>query len=196
MFRFVCVMVGYLFGCINFAYIIGKTREKIDIRDYGSGNLGATNAIRVMGIKLGGLTLVGDFAKAVLAMVVMTQIYPNEVAAIYTGFGVILGHNWPVFLGFKGGKGIASTLGILMYIHPVICGCMILLMILIMKISKYMSLASIIMNIVASITVLLVIPNKEVGCVFAIIAVLGVYRHRPNIVRLMNGTENKLGEKK
>ena len=156
----VCMIVGYLFGCIQTGYIVGRV-NKIDIRDYGSGNSGRTNTLRTLG---------------------------------KTAFAVVLGHNFPFYLGFKGGKGIATTGGVIFAFHwqlGLICAAVFLIITII---SKYVSLGSICMVLI--IPFILYFNNPQdwklvvVGCIFTAMA---IWRHRANIVRLMN--ENKLGQK-
>ena len=106
------ILVGYLAGCFQTAYIVGKINRHIDIRQYGSGNAGTTNALRVMGLKLGLLTFAGDFLKSFLTVTIVLLLTKDSLSAIAAGFGVILGHDFPAFLNFRGGKGIASTIGL------------------------------------------------------------------------------------
>ena len=115
--RLVCLLIGYIFGLFQTGYFYGKT-QGVDIRKMGSGNAGSTNALRTMGIKAGMITLLGDCFKCVIAVLVVRGIYGQSHAdilpllSLYTGFGAVLGHNFPFYLKFKGGKGIAVTAGI------------------------------------------------------------------------------------
>ena len=142
--RILCIIIGYALGCIQTAYIIGKLYKKIDIRDYGSGNAGATNAMRVLGMRIGVLTLAVDALKAILAVVVTALIfgYDNKYLLLYAGIGVVLGHNYPFYMKFKGGKGVAATLGIVAAVDfrlLLLAGIPALLLLLTLK---YMSVAS------------------------------------------------------
>lgn len=195
--RFISIIIGYLFGCINFAYIIGRFHDHIDIRNYGSGNSGTTNAIRVMGWKLGALTFLGDFLKAIVAYVTVSLVFDSQIAAIYAGFGVILGHNWPVFLKFKGGKGIASTVG-LIFAVDVRAGLVVaVVMALIIYITRYVSVGSLIMAVsMPFIFYFTKAKNIEFLVIGLILMGIAILRHTGNIKRLIKGNENKLGSKK
>ena len=117
--RFICLLIGYAFGLIQTGYIYGKMKG-VDIRKEGSGNAGSTNALRTMGIKAGLVTLLGDCFKCVFAVVTVYLIYGKTYAdifpllAMYAGMGAVLGHNYPFYLNFKGGKGIAATAGLIL----------------------------------------------------------------------------------
>ena len=137
MFRLICILFGYGFGCIQTAYIAGKLFYKIDIREHGSGAAGATNTVRVMGMKTGLAVFVCDMAKAVLAFFVCSLMYRDGgsvIPGMYAGLGVVMGHNFPFYLKFKGGKGVASSLGILvsvdwrLFLMDSACGLLALLL--------------------------------------------------------------------
>ena len=197
MLRVVGLILGYFIGCINFAYLIGHFKEKIDIREYGSKNSGTTNAIRVMGWKLGGMTFIGDLLKAVFAYYLLYQLSDqNATIAIYAGLGVILGHNWPVFLRFKGGKGIASTLGLIYAVDLRAGIVMTLLMALIIYLTKFVSVGSLLMAILMPVLFYVFQEmNIEILFISLILMLLAIYQHRANIRRLINGNENKIGQK-
>jgi glycerol-3-phosphate acyltransferase PlsY len=197
MFRVVSFVIGYFVGCINFAYIIGRFKEHIDIRDYGSGNSGTTNAIRVMGWKLGMVTFIGDLLKSFLAYLVVSLVTDNQFMGLYAGFGAVFGHNWPIFLKFKGGKGIAATLG-LIYAVDWRAGLIINIVVgLIIYLTKYVSLGSIILVIMMPISFFIFKDgNIEYVGIGIILMTIAVYRHKANIKRLMVGNENKLGSSK
>lgn len=196
MYRIVSLLIGYLFGCFQTAFIIGKSKEHIDIREYGSGNSGTTNAIRVMGWKLGLLTFLGDFLKAITAVLVVSYLYDSSLAGLYAGIGVVMGHNWPIFLKFKGGKGIASTIGMLYGVDWRIGIFVMLIMIIVIGISKYVSLGSILMAVSIPILMYVFVGKVEYVIAGSVLTVFALYRHRSNIKRLMAGNENKLGHKK
>lgn len=195
--RAISLLIGYLFGCFQTAYIVGKVVKKIDIREYGSGNSGTTNAIRVLGWKLGAVTFFTDIIKAVLAIVVIYLIFEAQLFAIYAGLGVIIGHVWPVFLKFKGGKGIASSIGVMLAVEPILGVIMVLIMTLAVLTSKYVSLGSISMVIAIPIYLLIFkIDQPELIIVASMITVITLFKHRANIKRLLTGTESKIGHKK
>ncbi|NLK97039.1 glycerol-3-phosphate 1-O-acyltransferase PlsY [Defluviitalea saccharophila] len=197
MFRIICIVIGYLIGCFQTAYILGKTVKKIDIRQFGSGNAGTTNVIRVMGWKSGIITFIGDLLKGILAVVICKLIFPDQVAAgLYAGAAAVAGHNWPVFLKFKGGKGIATTIGILLafdYRIGIICA---VIMAVVIFITRFVSLGSILMAI--SIPILFSIfwkTNYELMILGVFLMGSALLRHRTNIERLLSGKESKLGQR-
>lgn len=201
MYRIVGLIIGYLFGCVQIAYIMGKINKNIDIREYGSGNSGTTNAIRVMGWKIGALTFLGDILKAVIAVVIVQLIFDNPLAGFYTGVGVILGHDWPIYLKFRGGKGIASTIGLMLILDYRIGIIMAVIILITLIITRYVSLGAIL--IVISIPVQLVIfgyMKKTNGIEYILMGIIlmlfALIRHKDNIKRLLAGTESKLGHKK
>lgn len=216
--RIICLLGGYLFGLLQTSYIYGKMNG-IDIRDYGSGNAGTTNALRVLGKKAGLVVFLGDFCKAIAAVVltriIISNFYPNEVYLFiaYSGLGAVLGHNFPFYLGFRGGKGIAATAGVVLgFLDPVIIFVCLLAFVTVVAITRYVSLGSIIMvTCFATLYTLFALNGKypfdlensvshnamlESAIVVIGMACMAIYRHRANIKRLINHEENKLGAKK
>ncbi len=202
--RLICVAIGYLFGLIQTGYIYGKIRH-VDIRKHGSGNAGATNALRTLGWKAGVITFLGDCLKCVLAVWIVRGIFaqnPNvELLAMYSGLGAVLGHNYPFYLNFKGGKGIASTAGLILAVHPLLFLTIAVVFVVILLTTKYVSLGSIVIML---LFVAEIIWFGQIGefhlsgmalyefyGIAALLAVLAIYRHRANIRRLLTGTENK-----
>lgn len=191
------LLIGYLVGCFQSAYIISRFKGHIDIRKYGSGNAGTTNVIRVMGWKAGILTFFMDLLKAAFGVYLGNLIFGDMLYGYYTGVGVVIGHNYPVFLGFKGGKGIAATLGLLLAVDWRIGLIAVGLMAVIIFISRYVSLGSVIMAI--SIPILMAVfytDQWQYIVLGAILMASALYTHRANIKRLLRGEENKLGHKK
>lgn len=196
MFRLVCVIIGYFIGCIQSAYFVGILMKK-DIRNYGSGNLGSTNALRVLGKKAGAVTFICDILKSVAAYIICRLIFKEspEIAGFYACFGVILGHDFPFYLKFKGGKGIASMIGMMFCIGGIpmlisfACGILGVL-------TKYVSVGSILFVISIPIIFLAMNFNSEFVALSAVMSLVAVQRHKSNIIRLFNGEENKLGQKK
>ena len=204
--RIVCLAVGYLCGLIQTGYIYGKMNH-IDIRKYGSGNSGTTNALRVLGKKAGLIVFIGDFLKTVIPCMVVRIIFRDRpdimyLLLLYTALGTILGHNFPFYLGFKGGKGIAATAGLIFSTDWRITVICLVVFILIVAVTRYVSLGSLVV-----VTIFLagmiwfgshgqyllgagVLP--EFYAVAAVITTLAYWRHRANIVRLLHGNENKL----
>ncbi len=199
--RILCIIIGYALGCIQTAYIIGKLYKKIDIRNYGSGNAGATNAMRVLGMRIGVLTLAVDALKAILAVVVTALIfgYDNKYLLLYAGIGVVLGHNYPFYMKFKGGKGVAATLGVVAAVDfrlLLLAGIPALILLLTLK---YMSVASLtfvlLLPIVTAIFYLKEPHGVEMVLLTLFFTVSAFWRHRSNLVRLVRGTEVKMGQK-
>lgn len=212
--RLICIAIGYVFGLIQTGYIYGKIRN-VDIRKHGSGNAGTTNALRTFGWKAGVITFVGDCLKCVAAVAVSRCIYAGsshvELLAIYTGLGAVLGHNFPFYLNFKGGKGIASTAGLILSVNPVMFLIVAVVFIGIVLLTQYVSLGSIIIMLLFVAEVIIygqaggfALSGRELQEFYAvavILALLAIWRHRENIKRLLNGTENKtdvtkIGKKK
>jgi acyl phosphate:glycerol-3-phosphate acyltransferase len=195
-----CLIFGYIFGCFSTGYFIGKMK-KVDIRNYGSGNIGTTNALRTLGAKAGAITLLGDAFKAVIPMLLVRFIFFNQtdfaqLLSLYTGLGVVLGHNYPVWLKFKGGKGIAATGGVMMAFDILIVPFALPLFILIVAITRYVSLGSLYVALFFPVWILLRYPGDIHMLILSLIfMVLAFIKHSSNIKRLINGTENKIGQK-
>lgn len=199
MISILCVIIGYCFGNIQTAYFVGKLFH-VDIRTKGSGNLGTTNALRVLGKKAGLMTLLGDMAKAIVAFLLCKAIFGDPLYGTFAGLGVVIGHDFPVALGFKGGKGIASMIGMFICVSlnygPVmipICLCWSLPWL----ITGYVSLGSLMFCLSIPVVLKFIIhaPNTVVLIGLAL-SLLAAYQHRLNIKRLLNGTENRLFGKK
>ena len=209
MLRILLLIIGYFIGNIETGYIFGKL-NKMDIRNYGSGNAGATNTLRVLGPKAGLIVFLGDFCKSLIPCLVVRYIFRDNVSLsyvymLYIGLGVVLGHNFPFYLGFKGGKGVASTAGIIMALDYRIAFVCLAIFILIVAITRYVSLASIVVMIIfIGMSHMLVKTSygftdgtspMEFRLLVVVIGFLSIFMHRANIKRLLNGTENKIGKK-
>lgn len=196
----ICLVLGYAFGCFATGYIIGKYK-KIDIRKYGSHSAGTTNALRTLGPKAGALTLFGDLIKAIIAILVVRYfIFPNDpniqLLVLYTGLGVVLGHNYPIWLGFKGGKGIAATGGVMVGFDPLIIPAGLLIFVGSIAITKYVSVGSLLVSVLFPIWIAIRYPGDIHMLIVGIIFMgLAFIKHHANIKRLLSGTENKLGQK-
>lgn len=191
----ITLLIGYLIGSINSSIIIGRVLTGKDLRDFGSGNAGATNALRVLGKKAGILTFIFDALKAVIAILICQNIFKEnrEVAVYLSGIGTVFGHNYPLWFKFKGGKGIVVSV-VTMFFADWKIGLLIFVVSLsIMIISKYVSLGSVIGSVLFIILALLFKRDNTPYIVYAlIISSLALLRHRANIFRLIRGTENKL----
>ena len=209
MLRILLLIIGYFIGNIETGYIFGKL-NKMDIRNYGSGNAGATNTLRVLGPKAGLIVFFGDFCKSLIPCLVVRYIFRDNVSLsyvymLYIGLGVVLGHNFPFYLGFKGGKGVASTAGIIMALDIRIAAVCLAIFIVIVAVTRYVSLASIVVMIIfIGMSHLLVKTNygfangsssMEFRLLVVVIGFLSIFMHRANIKRLLSGTENKIGKK-
>lgn len=193
----ISLVMGYLLGNFQTSYIIARSVKHIDIREHGSGNAGSTNALRVMGKKFGILTFVGDLFKAIIAVLLAWTLFDSQLAGLVAGMGVVIGHNWPVLIGFKGGKGIASTLGLMLAFDFRIGLLAWAISIVVIYTTKYVSVGSLVIVTLFPMLILIFYPGHIMALMIALILmVFGYYRHRSNIQRLLNGTENKLGQKK
>lgn len=196
----IIIVVAYLLGNISTSYIVSKKTMGVDIRTQGSGNAGSTNVLRTMGKKAGAITFGGDVAKGVIAVLFARVLshYTNidEMTGAYLAIVfVVIGHNWPVFLGFKGGKGVATSLGAMLGIHPILALICLGFFIIIVALTKYVSLGSVLA--IALAPVLMVLNHNTKGVWVALFLAASVtYTHRANIKRLLNGTERKIGAKK
>jgi len=195
-----CLIFGYLFGCFSTGFFVGKL-NKVDIRKYGSGNVGTTNALRTMGAKAGAITLIGDILKAVIAiLLVRFVLFPDyefiELLAIYTGLGVVIGHNYPVWLKFKGGKGMAATGGVMATLDPLIITIGLPLFVLAVAITRYVSVGSLVVAVLFPIWIFIRHPGDLHMLIVAFVFMaLAFFKHRSNIKRILNGTENKIGQR-
>ncbi len=189
------VIVSYLLGCFSSAYFLGKMAKNIDIREYGSGNAGATNALRVMGKKIGALTFILDILKGIIAVIIGNKLLGLD-GKLLAGIFVVLGHNFPVFLNFKGGKGVATSLGVLMMVNWKIGLVCLVVGVTVIIITKYVSLGSICASIAAPIAMRLLLGDIDRNFYLTIwfLGILSVVRHRSNIQRLLRGEENRLGK--
>ena len=204
--RLVCLVIGYIFGLFQTAFFYGKAHG-IDIREHGSGNSGTTNALRVLGTKAGLIVFAGDCLKCILAVCLCRLIYGESHAdmlyllCIYTAAGAILGHNFPFYMGFKGGKGIAATAGLILAFHPYFIPTGIVMFFGAFLLTHYVSLGSLLVYLGFMIEILICGQMglfgmsqtllNEMYIVAFLLAVMAYWKHRENIVRLLHGTERK-----
>lgn len=218
--RIVCLVIGYAFGLIQTSYILGRLNG-IDIREHGSGNAGTTNTLRVLGRKAGLIVFLCDILKAFAAVILAYYLIPVLFGGgyrellylfkLYTGLGVILGHNYPFYLKFKGGKGIAAMGGTILGFHGIFALTGFIIFFSTFFLSHYVSLASLVLSVgffvemlifgIAKIGVFATIPENvllEMYIVTFIISVMAFLRHHENIKKLLKGEERKtyLGKKK
>lgn len=186
-------LIGYILGNISSSYLVGKLGKNIDVRDHGSGNLGTTNAYRVLGVKAGALVFIGDVVKGLFAVTLALLIARGDkVAAMIGGIAAVAGHNWPFLLGFKGGKGIATSFGTVIILFPPIALILFIVEVLVIVFTGYVSLASIMSAILLPILAIFFKYNPWLIAGSFILTILALLRHRPNISRLLKGNENKV----
>lgn len=209
--RVICVAIGYICGLVQTGYIYGRINQ-IDIREYGSGNAGTTNALRTLGWKAGAVTFLGDCFKCVIAVVIARLIFREQYAdklpllGMYAGMGAVLGHNYPFYLKFKGGKGIAATAGLILSTNIWMAVIELIVFGGLVAVSKYVSLGSLAVVIVFVVEVVVYGQTGGFGMaqpllyemygITIFLMLSAFYKHRENIKRLLNGTENKIGAKK
>ncbi len=204
--RLICLLMGYVFGLFQTAYFYGKAKG-IDIRQHGSGNSGATNTLRVLGTKAGLIVFLGDCIKCILAVLVTRLLFGNThpqmiyLLCVYTAAGTILGHNYPFYMNFKGGKGIAATAGLIVSLHPVFIPMVLIIFFGILFLTHYVSLGSLLVYI--GLIVEMIICGQlglfemsqahlnEMYVVTVLLAVMAFWKHRTNIGRLLRKEENK-----
>ncbi|SDJ70132.1 glycerol-3-phosphate 1-O-acyltransferase PlsY [Sediminibacillus albus] len=183
-------IIAYLIGSIPFGLIVGKLGFKIDIREHGSGNLGGTNSFRVLGFKAGLLVTGSDILKGTAATV-LPQIINAEVNPLVIGIFAVIGHMYPLFAKFKGGKAVATSGGVILGVNPLLFAIMLGTFFLMLYLTKYVSLASMVTGVV---TVAVSIIFRETGLliVTSLMTIFVFYRHRANIKRIINKTEPKI----
>ena len=204
--RVICLIIGYAFGLFQTAFIYGKLHG-IDIREHGSGNAGTTNTLRVLGTKAGLIVLAGDIIKCILAIVISGLIFgvshPDEIylLKLYAAAGAILGHNFPFYLHFRGGKGIAATAGLILSFHIAFLPMGVIIFFGTFFLTHYVSLGSLL--VYAGLMIEMVEAGQaglfgasqavlnEMYIVTALLTILAYYKHRENIGRLLKGTERK-----
>lgn len=196
----IIIITAYLLGNISTSYIVAKRLAGVDIRTQGSGNAGSTNVLRTLGKKAGALTFIGDVLKGLIAVLIARFIaygvnLDNTTCAYIAVVAVVLGHNYPVFLGFKGGKGVATSLGSMLGMNPLVALLCLGFFIIIVAITKYVSLGSM-LGIGLSPVIMMINHNTKGVLVTLFLTISVVITHKENIKRLLNGTERKLGQKK
>lgn len=206
----VILIIGYAFGCFSTGYLVGRMNG-MDIRSTGSGNIGTTNALRSLGAKAGAMTFLGDLLKTFIPTLLVKFVYCPQMGygadltymfTLFAGLGVVLGHNFPITLHFKGGKGIAVSAAVIIVsnMNLVFIGIGLAVFVIVVAITRYVSLGSLI--VVWYIPAFSVLYYREspyfsvILVVSLIFTLLAYIKHSANIKRLLNGTENKLGAKK
>lgn len=205
---FAALLIGYLLGSANTSLIVGKF-YRVDVRKHGSGNAGLTNTLRTLGKTAALFVVLGDILKGVLSCLIGYYILkdiqftgmvpfevPQKVGMFLGGLGAILGHNWPLYFGFKGGKGILTSFSVVMMTAPYIGLVLLGIFIVIVAATRYVSLGSIAGCVLFPVFIAVWYKNAVFVTYAVILAALAIIRHNQNIVRLLNGTESKLSLKK
>ncbi len=188
-------------GSIPTSYILGKKIKKLDIREYGSGNVGATNALRVLGTKYGVIALILDMAKGAIPVFVGKYLGFSDPWLIAVALTAILGHIFTIFLNFKGGKGVATSAGVFIALTPLSVGIALVVFIITVWLTRYVSLGSILAALTLFVSELIIniqngFQSKEILVLVFVIATFIIVKHKSNIQRLLAGNENKLSFKK
>ena len=200
----IVAIVAYLIGSISFSIIISKKMAGFDVREKGSGNAGATNMLRSVGKKAAALTLLGDALKGVVAILfamivgAFAKEIDNELLKYVAGIFVVIGLTFPIFFGFRGGKGVATSLGVILMLNWRIGLICLVFALLLMALTKMVSMGSVGAAILFPVLVLFVDTNFTMGKLICsvLLAAFVAFNHRSNIKRILNGTENKLSFKK
>ncbi len=187
----ILVVFAYLIGSIPTGLLLAKAFGGVDIRETGSGNIGATNVYRTLGRKVGLMTLIGDCLKGVVPVVAAIAAGVAAPWVALAGLAAFLGHVYTVFLGFKGGKGVATALGVFLAISPLVVPAAMAVFALVLYKWRYVSLASITAAAVVPSLTALIYRSPDIVMMSLLIAAVVIYRHRENIKRLKEGTENK-----
>lgn len=194
----VVVIVSYLIGSIPSGLILGKLRG-IDVREYGSGNIGTTNVLRTLGKRFGAIVMVADLLKGVVAILLARYVIGTPAGEMAAALAVVAGHDWSLYLNFKGGRGVATSAGALFVMAPLVAVAGVVMFVAIVALTRYVSLGSMLaaagaVVVMAVFTALGRTPAEYLIFIGIAVALI-VFQHRENVARLLNGTENKLGQK-
>lgn len=184
--------IAYLLGSIPSALLVGKIGFNIDIREHGSGNLGATNTFRVLGIKAGAIVIVADISKGTIATIIPGLLFDSDVYPLIIGIFAVLGHTYPLFAKFNGGKAVATSSGIILGVSPLLFIVMIISFITTLYFSKYVSLSSIITGVISILVSILLKEDIGLIIVVSVLTLFVLYRHKENLRRIRNKTEPKI----
>jgi glycerol-3-phosphate acyltransferase PlsY len=186
---------AYLLGAIPFGLLIARLQKGIDIRDHGSGNIGTSNVLRTLGKRAALLTLGGDLMKGYLPVLVGSLLGVSQLWIVLAGAAAVIGHNWPIYIRFRGGKGVATSFGAALGIMPAAAGLALLVYLLVAAIARYTSLAALVSSASLLLWVHLLKASRPQVLFAAFAAILIYLRHRENIQRLILGTERKIGQR-
>ena len=190
-----CLILGYLIGSLNFAIIYSKLKGD-DIRNHGSGNAGTTNVLRTYGKLPAAIVFLLDISKGVIAILLVRSIFDGMIFDCGVALGAVLGHNFPVYYKFAGGKGVATSFAVLVTLHFPTALVGFLTFVIVVILTKYVSLSSILASVTTVIASFIFFKVDVFSIFCLIIGVLCIFRHRSNIKRLISGNENKLDQKR
>lgn len=198
MYYFLAAIIGYVIGSIPASYVVARIMGKIDIRNEGSGNAGTTNVLRTLGPKAAGLALVGDFFKGSVAVLLCRYFMGDsgEIGAMVAGYFAVLGHCYPFTIGFRGGKGVATSAGVILALNPIVFAFLLVIQIFVILATRYMSLASIVSAVVFPVISYLAKLPMEFVVFSLFFSGLVIIKHKDNIKRLLSGTEKRFSFKK
>lgn len=192
-------VAGYLLGAVPTGYLMGRLLRGIDVRDYGSRRTGGTNVLRTMGLRVAAFVMVADIAKGAVAVLIARAISDEPYVQTVAGSAAVVGHVWPVYVGFRGGRGVSAAFGALLAMNPLAALALVPVALAVVGVSRYMSLMSVGMAAVAAALFLgLAVAGVHpyaYGVYTLIVAALIIVLHYDNIQRLLSGTERKIGQK-
>lgn len=191
----IALALGYLLGSIPFGMVLTRLSGGPDLRSIGSGNIGATNVLRTGNKKLAALTLLGDMLKGTVAVLLAGWLLGGREAALVAGLGAFLGHLFPVWLGFRGGKGVATYLGLLIGLAWPVALAFAAIWLAVAKLGKYSSLSALTASLATPLLLWLWLGRPQTALLMAVLSVLLWIMHRGNIARLLAGSEGKIGQK-
>ena len=187
------LVIGYLLGSISTGVVLSKLFANTDIRSQGSGNAGTTNMLRILGRRMALYTFIGDMLKGIIAVFIGKALVGGELGGVLGVVGAVLGHYYPLYFGFKGGKGIATSFGSLLFVFPVQALLAFSVFLILVAVTRYVSVGSVAAAITLPALVFLTCPENMLVCVItACIGLSVIWRHRANIKRLLSHTESKL----
>ena len=188
----ICIAIGYLLGTIPSGLLVGKSLYGMDLREHGSKNIGATNAFRVLGPKAGLMVAIPDLFKGLLAVYIAQYFGREPLFVVLAGIAAICGHNWSIWLKFRGGRGVATSVGVLLMLAPKVVGVVLVVFAVLVALTRYVSLGSVVGGIMVPFLMWYFDYPLEIKVFGIVVALFIVLRHRANIQRLLNGTENKV----
>ena len=184
------ILLAYVIGSIPSALIVGKVGYNIDVREHGSGNLGATNTFRILGKKAGTIVLIADILKGTIATI-LPVLFGFDLYLLVIGLGAVIGHVYPIFARFKGGKAVATSAGIILGVNALLFAIIIASFVIVLLVSKYVSLASMTAGVVGVVVSIFIAQDIVLTIVLGLLAIFILYKHRQNIVRIIRREEPK-----